>query len=318
MHKALFINGQSQAVADIVRKSAPYGYPLEVLRSEASDLEKIEGIGEAEFLILHPAEASRSVLQNAKNLRHIQLLTAGYDKVDLAAAAELGISVATNGGANAWAVAEQAIGLLLCLVRRLIQCDQSVRAGTWRKPITGMNTFELAGKTVGLLGVGNIGSKVAQRLEAFETRIIFHDRFRKPGNDDWESVAFETLLKESDVLSVHVPLTADTRGMIGADELASMKRSAVIINTSRAEVFDETALTDALRARRIAGAGLDVFHQEPVSPQNALLSLDNVVLSPHSAGHSLEAWFRRARFAWENIQRVVSGEAPLSLVSQPA
>ena len=119
-------------------------------------------------------------------------------------------------------------------------------------------------------------------------------------------------------MSVHVPLTADTRGMIGADELASMKRSAVIINTSRAEVFDETALTDALRARRIAGAGLDVFHQEPVSPQNALLSLDNVVLSPHSAGHSLEAWFRRARFAWENIQRVVSGEAPLSLVSQPA
>ena len=167
MHKALFINGQSQAVADIVRKSAPYGYSLEVLRSEASDLEKIEGIGEAEFLILHPAKASRSVLQNAKNLRHIQLLTAGYDKVDLAAAAELGISVATNGGANAWAVAEQAIGLLLCLVRRLIQCDQSVRAGTWRKPITGMNTFELAGKTVGLLGVGNIGSKVAQRLEAF-------------------------------------------------------------------------------------------------------------------------------------------------------
>jgi phosphoglycerate dehydrogenase-like enzyme len=313
MHKVFFINGQSQSVADIVEKSVPYGYSLEVLPSRSSDSWKIEQAGEAEFLILHPAELSRSFLQNAKNLRHVQLLTAGYDKVDLAAAAELGISVSTNGGANAWAVAEQAIGLLFCLYRRLIQCDRSVRAGTWRNPITGMNTFELAGKTVGLLGVGNIGSKVARRLEAFETRIIYHDNFRKPGDDAWESVDFATLLREADVLSVHVPLTAETRGMIGANELASMKPEAIIINTSRAEVFDEAALVDALRSRRIAGAALDVFHREPVSPHDALCALENVVLSPHSAGHSHEAWFRRARFAWENIQRAAAGETPLSL-----
>ena len=313
MHKVSFINGQSQEVAEIVGKSVPSGFALEICSSKLSEQEKMERVGEAEFLILHPAELCRSLMQNAKNLRHVQLLTAGYDKVDLAAASEFGISVATNGGANAWAVAEQAIALLLCLYKRLIPCDQSVRAGTWRKPITGMNTFELAGKTIGLLGVGNIGSKVAARLQAFETRIIYHDRFRKPGDENWESVSLETLLRESDVLSVHVPLTSETHGMIGANELALMNPAAVIINTSRAEVFDEAAMEEALRTRRIAGAGLDVFHQEPISPSNGLLTLDNVVLSPHSAGHSYEGWFRRSQFAWENIQRVVAGETPLSL-----
>ena len=112
---------------------------------------------------------------------------------------------------------------------------------------------------------------------------------------------------------MHVPLTAETRNMIGANELALMKPSAVIMNTSRAEVFDEKALEEALRGKRIAGAGLDIFHREPVAADCGLLALDNVVLSPHSAGHSYEAWFRRSRFAWDNIQRVVAGEAPLSL-----
>ena len=313
MRKVLFINGQSQEVANIVGKSVPDGFCLETCPSAAGEAEKLERVREAEFLILHPAKIDRNVFQNAKKLRHVQLLTAGYDQVDLAAAAEAGVSVATNGGANAWAVAEQTIALLLCLYKRLIECDRSVRAGTWRQPITGMNTFELAGKTVGLLGVGNIGGKVARRLQAFETRIIYHDRFRQADDSGWESVALATLLREADVLSVHVPLTAETRGLLGAAQFALMKPTAVVINTSRAEVFDEAALEDALRTRRIAGAGLDVFHQEPVSTASGLLALDNVVLSPHSAGHSYEAWFRRARFAWENIARVAAGEAPLSL-----
>ena len=122
-----------------------------------------------------------------------------------------------------------------------------------------------------------------------------------------------SLLREADVLSVHVPLTAETRGLLGAAQFALMKPTAVVINTSRAEVFDEAALEDALRTRRIAGAGLDVFHQEPVAATSGLLALDNVVLSQHSAGHSYEAWFRRSQFTWENIRRVVAGETPLSL-----
>lgn len=314
MNKVVFFNGQSSDVAAIVRQCMPPGFDLQVHPSSASESEKAALVQDVDFLILHPAEMSRAILQNAKKLRHIQLLTAGYDKVDIAAAKDLGMTVATNGGANAWAVAEQAVALLLALYKRLIQCDRSVRAGTWRKPITGMNTFELAGKTIGLLGLGNIGSKVAKRLKAFETRIIYFDTRATSGAEfGGESVSLEALLQESDVLSIHVPLTNETRGLIGAPEFAKMKSTAILLNTSRAEVVDQTALESALRSGQIAGAGLDVFPQEPVPASCGLLTLDNVILTPHSAGHSYEAWFRRANFSWENIQRVVAGSEPTSL-----
>lgn len=314
MKKVLFFNGQSDDVAAIVRQCMPPGFDLEVRPSSSSAVEKAALVQDVDYLILHPAEMSRAVLQEAKRLRHIQLLTAGYDKVDIEAAKEFGFTVATNGGANAWAVAEHAVALLLALCKKLIQCDRSVRAGTWRKPITGMNTFELAGKTIGLIGLGNIGSKVAKRLKAFETRIIYFDTRATPGVElDGESVSFETLLQESDVLSIHVPLTDETRGLLGSAEFAQMKSTAILLNTSRAEVVDEAALESALRNGQIAGAGLDVFHQEPVPPCCGLLALENVILTPHTAGHSYEAWFRRANFSWENIQRVATGDEPTSL-----
>lgn len=314
MKEVVFFNGQSNEVANIVRRCMPPDFNLQVHPSSLSESERLAVVQDVDFLILHPAEINKTVLQNAKKLRHIQLLTAGYDKVDIAAAKQLGISVATNGGANAWAVAEQTVALLLALYKRIIQCDRSVRAGTWRKAITGMNTFELAGKTIGLIGVGNIGTKVAQRLLGFETRILYHDKYLPSGAAfGGESVSLETLLRESDVISFHVPLTSETRGMIGAAEFAQMKPTAVLLNTSRAEVVDEAALESALRNGQIAGAGLDVFHQEPIPASCGLLGLDNVILTPHSAGHSYEAWFRRANFSWENIQRVVAGDSPTSL-----
>lgn len=314
MKKVLFFNGQSDDVAAIVRQCMPPGFDLEVRPSSSSAVEKAALVQDVDYLILHPAEMSRAVLQEARRLRHIQLLTAGYDKVDIEAAKEFGFTVATNGGANAWAVAEHAVALLLALCKKLIQCDRSVRAGTWRKPITGMNTFELAEKTIGLIGLGNIGSKVAKRLKAFETRIIYFDTRATPGVEfDGESVSFETLLQESDVLSIHVPLTDETRGLISSAEFAQMKSTAILLNTSRAEVVDEAALESALRNGQIAGAGLDVFHQEPVPSSCGLLTLENVILTPHTAGHSYEAWFRRANFSWDNIQRVATGDEPTSL-----
>ena len=314
MKKVVFFNGQSNGVADIVRQCMPPGFELVVQPSSLSEAEKMALVRDVDFLILHPAEISGAVLQSAGKLRHLQLLTAGYDKVDLAAAKALGLTVATNGGANAWAVAEHTVALLLALYKQLIACDRSVRAGSWRKPISGMKTFELAGKTIGLIGLGNIGSKVAARLKAFETTILYFDE-RAPSANDFggQRVSLETLLREADVLSIHVPLTPETRGMIGAAQLATMKSSAVLLNTSRAEVVDEAALLSALRSGQIAGAGLDVFGQEPVPADYGLLTLGNVILSPHSAGHSYEAWFRRANFSWKNIERVVSGKIPESL-----
>ncbi len=312
MFKVSFINGLGELVAEIFQKMAPSeGFETAWRPYQLSDDEKLPLVQEADFLVLHPAQISEVLLREAKRLRLLQLLTAGYDKIDLGLTAELGIPVATNGGANAWAVAEHTIALLLALYKRLIHADPSVREGRWRQAITGFNTFEVAGKTVGLLGAGNIGRKVARRLAAFETRILYYDIVPAPDIEEElgaRRVSLEELIEEADILTIHLPLTRETRGLMGRSELAMMKPTAVLINTSRGPIVD-----DALREKRIAGAGLDVYHKEPPSPDNPLLKLENVVLSPHTAGHAYEGWFRRSQFAWENIQRVAAGQPPLSL-----
>ena len=157
MSKVLLINGQGQQVADTFNALAPAGFEIAWIPASLSDAEKITHLRDVEFVVLHPAALSGAVIGEAKALRLIQLLAAGYEKVDMRAAAERGIPVATNGGANAWAVAEHAIALMLALYKRLIPCDRSVRAGEWRQSANGFNTFEMAGKTVGIIGAGNIG-----------------------------------------------------------------------------------------------------------------------------------------------------------------
>jgi phosphoglycerate dehydrogenase-like enzyme len=316
MKKVLFITGQREEVANIFCGKAPEGFDVSWRPYPLNDHEAAEVIKDVEFLVLHPAAVSQSVLREAKSLRLIQLLTAGYDEIDLKLTTEMGIPVATNGGANGWAVAEHCIALLLALYRRLPASDQSVRKGTWRKPITGFNTFEVSGKTVGIIGAGNIGRKVARRFKSFETRILYHDAFPAPDIEkelDARKVSLDELLRESDIISIHLPLLRSTRNLIGEHELSLMKPTSVILNTSRGEIVDEGALCEALREKRIAGAGLDVYHQEPIPQDNPLLKLENVILTPHTAGHTYEGWFRRSRFAWENIQRVASGQPPLSL-----
>ena len=316
MFKVVFFNGQGEQVADIFQGMCPEGFEVAWRPHRASDEEKRPLVQDMDFLVLHPAELSGDLLREAKGLRLIQLLTAGYDKIDLGLAGELGIPVATNGGANAWAVAEHAITLLLGVYKRLIPSDRAMREGRWRQSITGFSIIEVAGKTVGLIGAGNIGRKVARRLAAFETSIIYYDVVPAPDIEKElgaRRVSLDEVLREADIITLHLPLMRETRGLIGQRELAMMKATAVLLNTSRGEVVDEEALVEALREKRIAGAGLDVFHQEPLSADSPLVQMENVVLSPHIGGHSYEAWFRRSSFAWENMQRVAAGEAPVSL-----
>jgi phosphoglycerate dehydrogenase-like enzyme len=285
--------------------------------ARVGDEEKISLAREADFIVLHPAKLSGDVLREAKKLRLLQLLTAGYDEIDVRLAGELAVPVATNGGANAWAVAEHAVALLLAVYKRLVPTDRAVREGRWREGFSAFSISEVAGKTVGVIGAGNIGRKVAQRLAAFETSIIYYDVVPSPEIEKdlgARRVSLEEVLREADIITLHLPLMPETRGLIGQQQLAMMKPTTVLLNTSRGETVDEEALIEALREKRIAGAGLDVFHQEPVSPDSPLLQLENVVLSPHIGGHSYEAWFRRSGFAWENIQRVAAGQPPLSLV----
>ncbi len=313
MRKVLFITGQGQIVTDIFIGLALDGFSPVCIPVTSSEEEKLVHLRDAEFLVLHPATLPGAMMREAKALKLVQLLTAGYDKVDMNTAKELGIPVATNGGANAWAVAEHAIALLLALYKRLPECDASVRAGTWRKPVTGFNTFEIAGKTIGIVGAGNIGRKVAVRLKAFEADIIYHDQFtvreieEKAGA---RKVSMEELVATADVITLHAPLLESTRGILGPAQFARMKKSAVIINAGRAELVDYEALAAALAESRIAGAGLDVYYNEPVEEGNPLLSLPSVILTPHTAGHSFEGWTRRSQVAWNNIKKVAEGQAP--------
>jgi len=319
MHKVLFFNGHHEQAGDIFCAKVPEGFDASWRPHRLSDNEKEILISDVEFLVLLPSVISASVLREAKSLRLIQLLSAGYDKIDLTLTSELGIPVATNGGANAWAVAEHCIGLLLSLYKRLIPGDRSVREGRWRQAITGLNTFEVAEKTVGLIGAGNIGQKVARRFKSFETRILYYDAAPAIGIENElgaRRVSLDELLRESDIVTIHIPLLRGTRSLIGERELSLMKPTSVLLNTSRGEIVDEKALIAALIENRIAGAGLDVFEKEPISMDNPLLKLENVLLSPHIAGSSYETWFRRTNFAWENIRRVASGHPPLSLACQ--
>ena len=316
MSKVLFINGQREEIANIFCGKALAGFDVSWIPYKTDETEKAKLIADVEFLVLHPAAISASLLRQAKSLRLLQLLAAGYDEIDLKLATELGLPVATNGGANSWSVAEHCVATLLALYKKLPQCDQSVRAGTWRKPVTGFNTFEVAGKTVGIIGAGNIGRKVARRFKAFETEILYCDA--RPATDiendlGARKVSLEELLANSDIITLHVPLLKETRGLIGERTLPLMKPNAVVINASRGPVIDEKALVAALEEKQIAGACIDVFEKEPIAADHPLLKFDNVLLTPHTAGHSYEGWFRRSDFAWANILRVAAGEKPLSL-----
>ena len=278
--------------------------------------EKMELVADADYLIIWPAHISDDVLRAAKRCKLVQCLSAGYDRINLALAAELGIPVANNGGANSVAVAEHTMMLILASLKKLVFNANNVRAGGWRasrerRP----DVFEFESKTLGLIGIGNIAKRVAKRARAFDVAVQYFDRFAQLSADDEKelgvrSVGFDELLSTSDVVSIHVPLTADTRNMIAKDQLALMKPSALIINTSRGGIINEEDLAQALRSGVIAAAGLDVLEQEPPPAGHPLLELDNVIITPHNAGPTLESIPKRAANAFENIQRVIDGGEP--------
>jgi phosphoglycerate dehydrogenase-like enzyme len=174
-------------------------------------------------------------------------------------------------------------------------------------------------KQVGILGLGNIGRQVAKRLQGFGCKVHYFSRHTLPEEQEFElnvrHVSLHELFASSDIVTVHVPLTPETAGMVGRSELAMMKPSAILINTSRGQVIDEAALIVALQENRIAGVGLDVFEPQPLEPSNPLLKMDNVIATPHSASAALERWPRTALFAWRNVQRVWDGQPPLALIT---
>ena len=275
---------------------------------------------DADFLILFPGQISEQVLRSAPRLKLIQLVAAGYDSMDMELCQELGIPVANNGGANSIDVAEHTISLILGFYRRLIELNRNVRVDRWRSIDTGLSTYTISGKTIGIIGLGNIGKRVAHLLRAFGAHLLYYDQYPPAGDIESEfsvtRTALEDLLRESDIVTVHLPLTRETRGIIGKHELSLLKSTAVLVNTCRGPIVDEVALTEVLSEKRILGAALDVLEQEPPLPDNPLLKLDNVLLTPHVAGVTYDTWTRRGQFVFQNLQRVWDGEPPLAAVRE--
>jgi phosphoglycerate dehydrogenase-like enzyme len=277
---------------------------------------------DADFLLTMRGTFSERVLRAARKLRLIQLIPAGYDLMDLPLLQELGISCATSGDANAPAVAEHTIMLILALARKFRRADATVRGGGWRgdnPSVRSMTYFDLVGKRVGIVGLGTIGQHVAKRLRGFDCQIQYTKRHPLPVTQEQAlgvtRVSLRDIFTTSDIVTLHVALTTETEHLVGRDELTLMQPSAILINTSRGRVVDEAALIEALQQGKIAGAGLDVFAPEPPAPDNPLLQMDNVIVTPHVAGGSRESITRMVAFSWQNIKDVWEGKVPRAVVT---
>lgn len=315
--RVVFLHGLPDEVVEVIVSYTPEGFTTDVVDGTLPEDRQIEAVRDADFLLVYRAKLTDTVLRAAEKARLVQLLAAGYDSMNLSLMRELEVPCANNGGANSFAVADHAVLLMLALYRRLIASFESTRRGTWNAVIDGMNTFEMAEKQVGVLGIGNIGQKVSKRVQGFDARVQYSDKYPlTPERDEklgLRRVDIDELFRTSDIITCHTPLTRDTYHIVSAERLASMKPTALLINTSRGPVVDEAALIEALLEGRIAGAGLDVFEREPVDLSNPLLKMDNVVVTPHSAGTTWNTWYRRAEFAYANMGRVWRGEPPQAI-----
>lgn len=233
---------------------------------------------------------SRPIIEAAPDLDIIGKLGTGIDSIDLEAAREHGVTVTHTPGHNALSVAEHTIGLILATLRRLTEARNLIKDGSWRDEYS-LGT-RLSGSTVGIVGFGNIGKRVGSLLSGFDVEILAHDPYVHDIDTELvggDRASLETLLEQSDVVVLTAELTDETRGLIGKGELAQMKSSAVLINTARGPIVEENALLDALRAGSISGAGLDVFPEEPLHEDAALLEFENVVVTPHISAMTLES-----------------------------
>ena len=318
MPKVVFFTQLDAELHTLLTQHAPDGYVIEVARTETSEEEKKIFLSDADALILFPSRIEDEVLESAGQLKHIQLVSAGFEDMNLELISRLGLTISNNGGANSIDVAEQTIALILGIYRRLVTLDSDVRDNRWYEMQTGKCTYTIWNKTIGLIGLGKIGRRVARLLRPFDCDLIYSDTF--PASPDTESglgisrVDLPELLERADIVSLHVPINDETRHMIGQEAFDRMKDTAIIVNTCRGGVIDEVALTTALKTGQIAYAGLDVLEQEPPDPDNPILKLSNILLTPHAAGITRDTWDRRGMFVFSNIHRALSGETPEALI----
>lgn len=324
-HRVIYFGEPSGARTRRAVELAPADLDVGYVNPEWPEAQRQEELKDAEALITNGLLWTEDDVAKMPKLKLLQLMSAGFNTLDVAAIREMGVEVCNNSPAISNSVAEHAISLMLLTYKRLEQGIAGVKDGAWQDHAKGGQhgtLYELAERTVGIIGLGNIGSKVAKRLTGFDTTTLYHDV--RDFDVDYERslsaqrVSFDELLERSDIVTVHVPLNSATTKMFSTREFAAMKNSAVFVNTCRGPVQDEAALIKALQDGEIAAAGLDVFEQEPTPLDNPLLHMDNVVVTPHLAGSTQERVDRALVFSFENARRVLGGEKPLNAVELQA
>lgn len=306
---------------EIFKRFAPKDAEIVWVDNQQSIEDQAAQLRDARAIVIVPSEFSVDLALKCPNLKLLQTVSAGTNMIDIKALEEIGIQVANNGGGNAVAVAEHTITLMVSVYRKLDLQIKAVKDRQWAGDLRKTwfeQTFELTDKTVGIIGLGRIGQRVARRLQGWDCKLVYHDLAEFPPALD-ESLyltrlPMDELLKTSDIVTLHVPLTRETRGMMSDREFDLMKPTAVLINACRGPVVDEAALIRALEQKKIMAAGLDVLEEEPTPVDNPLLDMDNVIVTPHLAAFAQESYDKSRAFAVQNAARVARGEAPQSVV----
>jgi D-3-phosphoglycerate dehydrogenase len=294
---------------DLLKKSAP-GVDIYIADNQDPN-NYLDQMKDTDAIIVRVAKCDGNAINNSPNLKVIGRTGVGYDSVDVKTATARGIPVVITPGANSRSVAEHAIAMMLSLSKGLYEYQEEMKKGNWEVR-NSHKAFEFEGKTVGILGMGAIGREVCRMAQGLGMHVLGYDPFL-PG-EKIEALGakcfedYEELLKEADFVTVHVPLTEQTKGMISMKQMKEMKKSAFVINCSRGGIVDEKDLYEALTAGTIAGAGLDVYTREPVDANNPLLTLENVVATPHSAAQTQEAVIKMAQMCVNGCLAVLEGK----------
>jgi len=311
MPSVLLTNYYSPPLLSVVREALPFGFVLIPL-DEPTREDILRKASNADyFLVGGRLKIDQEIIEAAPRLKMIQRTGVGLDSLDLDFFSTRGLPLYVNPGVNARSVAEHTLMLILAVIRRLAVADDTLKTGKWIKHELGIQNHELYGKTIGLIGVGSIGLHVAKMLQPFGVNIIYTKRGQLSSDDEaalsLNFRSFPDLLAESDIVSLHCPLTTETQKLIGWDELSRMKKGSIIINTSRGKLIDEEALIHYLKTGYLKGAGLDVFAQEPIQGSNELLSLINVIVTPHIGGITYESFESMMKGAFYNISQFEAG-----------
>ena len=298
---------------NILNRVIPKGFMVETL-DEVSYACLLRQCEDADYMLVSGRlPIDEGVLSAAKLLKMIQRTGVGTEMLDVEAIKRHNIPVYVNAGVNARSVAEHTLTLMLCCLKNIPQIDRNVKRGVWKKQQTGVGCNELFGKTVGLVGMGSIGRQVATYLKAFGANVLYSDVFRATAEIEQQLTltyvpSFEELLPQVDILSFHCPLTADNKEMLNASTLGMMKEGSIVVNTARGKLIDPKALYEALVNGKLRSAALDVHYEEPLPQEYPLATLDNVILTPHIAGLTYEAFHTMMHDAVENIVSFEHGD----------